>query len=125
MDIIGVIAEYNPFHNGHLYHIKKIKDMFPNSIIIVVLNGYFLERGEISIESIKNKTILSLEHGIDIVIKLPFIFGSNSADIFSNAALEILNNMGVNKIIFGSECNDINKLTKEAKKSLEKGYDIN
>ena len=125
MDIIGIIAEYNPFHNGHVYHIKKIKELYPNSIIILVLNGYFLERGEISIESIENKTKLSLEYGIDIVIKLPFIFGSNSADIFSGSALELLNEMGVNKLIFGSECNDINKLTKEAKKQLEKEYNEN
>ena len=49
MDIIGVITEYNPFHNGHIYHINKIKELYPNSIIILALNGYFLERGEISI----------------------------------------------------------------------------
>ena len=51
MNTIGIICEYNPFHNGHVYHIKKIKELFPNSLIILVLNGYFLERGEISIIS--------------------------------------------------------------------------
>ena len=49
MDVIGIIAEYNPFHNGHIYHIEKIKEKYPDSILILVLNGYFLERGEISI----------------------------------------------------------------------------
>jgi len=124
MDIIGIIAEYNPFHNGHIYHIKKIKELYPNSIIILVLNGYFLERGQISIESVESKTKIALNHGIDIVIQLPFIFGSNSADTFSDASIELLNEMKVNKIIFGSESNDINKLVTLAKKSLEDKYNI-
>ena len=51
MEIIGLIAEYNPFHNGHLYQINKIKELYPDSLIVLVLNGYFLERGIISIES--------------------------------------------------------------------------
>ena len=122
MDIIGIIAEYNPFHNGHIYHIKKIKEMYPNSIIILVLNGYFLERGEVSIISLEKKTILALDNNVDIVIKLPFIFGSNSADIFSDGAIELLNIMGVNKIVFGSECNDIKLLYSEAKKQLDSNY---
>lgn len=125
MDIIGIIAEYNPFHNGHIYHINKIKEMFPNSIIILVLNGYFLERGEISIESIHSKTLLALQNKVDIVLSLPFIFGSNSADIFSDAALEILNTVGVNKLIFGSESCNINLLYELANKSLNNEYDKN
>lgn len=123
MDIIGIIAEYNPFHNGHIYHINKIKELYPNSIIILVLNGYFLERGEISIESVKNKTLLALENNVDIVIELPFIFGSNSADIFSDASIELLNYLGVKKIIFGSESGNINKLYDMANISLNKDYD--
>ncbi len=124
MDIIGIIAEYNPFHNGHIYHINKIKKMYPNSIIILVLNGYFLERGEISIESIESKTKLALKNNVDIVLELPFIFGSNSADIFSEASIEILNELRVNKIIFGSECNDINKLKYYANKQLNDDYNL-
>ena len=122
MDIIGIIAEYNPFHNGHIYHIKKIKEMYPSSLIILVLNGYFLERGEPSIMSVNSKTKLALDNNVDIVIKLPFIFGSNSADIFSNASIELLNELGVKKIIFGSESNDIEKLKQLAKHQLDNEY---
>ena len=122
MEIIGIIAEYNPFHNGHIYHIEKIKEMYPNSILILILNGYFLERGQISIESVSSKTKLALEHNIDIVIQLPFIFGTNSADIFSDASIELLNELGATKIIFGSESNNIKKLKKLAKKQLENEY---
>ena len=119
MDVIGIIAEYNPFHNGHIFHINKIKEMYPNSIIILALNGYFLERGQISIESVRSKTKLALQHNVDIVIELPFIFGSNSADIFSDASLELLNELGAKKIVFGSECNDVDKLKELAQKQLD------
>ena len=49
MKIVGIIAEYNPFHNGHIYHINKVKELYPDSLIVLVLNGLFLERGEISL----------------------------------------------------------------------------
>lgn len=124
MDIIGIIAEYNPFHNGHLYHINKIKEMYPNSIIILALNGYFLERGEISIESVKSKTLIALENNVDIVLQIPFLFGSNSADTFSDAAIELLNYLGVKKIVFGSESCDITLLKDLALKQLDYSYDI-
>lgn len=122
MEIIGIVAEYNPFHNGHVYHINKIKEMYPDSLIILVLNGYFLERGEISIMSVENKTKLALLNNVDIVIELPFIFGTNSADIFADASMELLNELKVNKVIFGSESNDIEKLTDLAEKQIDNEY---
>lgn len=122
MDIIGIVAEYNPLHNGHLYHIKKIKEMFPNSIIILVLNGYFLERGEISVITKEDKTRLALAHGIDLVLELPVIYGTQSADTFAEAALAILNKYGVNKLVFGSESNDIKLLKKIALKQEDSNY---
>ncbi len=118
MEIIGLICEYNPFHNGHLYHIKKIKEMFPDSLLILVLNGYFLERGEISILTKEDKVKLSLEYGIDIVLELPVLFGTQSADIFASTALTILNCFGVEKLVFGSELHNMNALT-EIVESIE------
>ncbi len=116
MEIIGLIAEYNPFHNGHFYQIKKIKEMYPDSLIILVLNGYFLERGEISIQTKQAKTKIALTKGIDIVLELPSIFGTQSSDIFANIALKILNNYHITKLVFGSECNDIKVLQELAQK---------
>ena len=107
MDIIGVITEYNPFHNGHIYHINKIKELYPNSIIILALNGYFLERGEISIMTKEEKTKMALDYGINLVVEIPFIYGSNSADTFAECGVRILDSLGVNKIVFGSESNDV------------------
>ena len=123
LEIIGIICEYNPFHNGHLYHIKKIKELYPNSLIILVLNGYFLERGEISIITKETKTSIALQYGVDIVLELPFIFGTQSADTFASISLKMLNNFHVNRIIFGSESNNINLITELAKKQLNKKYD--
>ena len=125
MEIIGIICEYNPFHNGHLYHINEIKKIYPNSIIILVLNGYFLERGEISILSKEDKTKISLENGIDIVLELPFIFGTQSADTFAEYSIKILNNFKINKLIFGSESNDITLLTNIAKKQFSNDFNQN
>jgi len=122
MNIIGVIAEYNPFHNGHLYHIKKIKELYPDSLIIAVVSGYFCQRGELSILTKKDKTKIALNNDIDIVVELPFVFGTQSADIFAKGAIQILNELKVDTIIFGSECNDIKKLEELAKKQLDKEY---
>ena len=123
MEVIGLIAEYNPFHNGHLYQIEMIKKRYPDSLIILILNGYFLERGHISLESKEEKTRLALKYGIDLVIELPFIFGSNSADIFASASLELLNALKVNKIVFGSESDDVKILKDAALKQLDKNFE--
>ena len=110
MNVIGIICEYNPFHNGHLYHLNKIKELFPDSLIVLVLNGYFLERGEISIISKEDKAKIALKAGIDLVVELPFVFGTQSADIFASISIKILENLKCEYIIFGSECDDINIL---------------
>ena len=122
MEVIGIICEYNPFHNGHLYHIKKIKEMYPDSLIILVLNGYFLERGEISILSKEAKVKIALANNIDIILELPVIYGTQSADTFASISLKILNNFHVNKIIFGSESNEIEKIKEIASKQLDEEY---
>lgn len=105
--IVGIIAEYNPFHNGHLYHIEKVKEMFPNSPIILVLGGNFTERGDISILDKWEKTAIAIKYGIDLVVELPFPFSCASADIFAKGSIDILNHLGVTDLVFGSESDDI------------------
>ena len=114
MNAVGIIAEYNPFHNGHKYHIDKVKEMFPERPIILVLNGYFLERGDISCLSKESKTKIALENGVDIVLELPFIYGSQSADTFADAAICLLERLKVTDIVFGSETDNIKLLKKAA-----------
>lgn len=110
MHIIGIIAEYNPIHLGHLYQINKIKELFPNSIIILITNSCFTERGEVTILNKWDKTQISLESNIDIVVELPFAFATQSADIFAKGALEILNTLQIDTLVFGSESNNLSKL---------------
>lgn len=134
MDVIGIICEYNPFHNGHIYHINKIKELYPDSIIIGCISSCFTQRGEVSILNKWDKTKIALDNNIDLVVELPFVYATQSADKFAHAALKILNSLKVNKIIFGSECNDVEKLKeiaeiqinnkkfdKEVKNNIDKG----
>jgi len=107
MKKIGIICEYNPFHNGHLYHIKKIKEMFPDSMIVLVMSGNFTERGEISIINKWDKTKIALNHDIDLVLELPFAYACESADTFASGAIRILSYFNVDYLIFGSECDNI------------------
>lgn len=118
MDVIGIICEYNPFHNGHKYHIDEIKRRYPKSIIVLALNGYFSERGDVSMLTKEDKVSLSLDYGVDIVVELPALFGTQAADIFAEAAIKLLNNFKVDKIIFGSESNDVTTLEKIARTQL-------
>ena len=111
MHIIGIIAEYNPVHLGHIYQIKKAKEYFPNSIIILITNATFTQRGDVSILSKWDKTEICLKNKIDLVIELPFAFATQSADIFAASALKILNYLQIDTLIFGSESNYLNKLT--------------
>lgn len=110
MTNVGVIAEYNPFHNGHLYHLSKIKEMLPNSRLILILIGNFTQRGEISIINKWDKTRIALEYGYDLVVELPFIFATEAASIYAKGAIDILNNLSCNFLVFGSETNDVKLL---------------
>ncbi len=107
MEKVGIICEYNPFHNGHIYHLEKIKEMFPNSLITLVLSTNFTERGELSFLTKWDKTRIALEYGVDLVIELPFPFATSSADIFSEYAVTILEKLDIDYLVFGSETNDI------------------
>ena len=109
MKSVGLICEYNPFHNGHLYHIKKVKELYPDYVVIAVINGDFTQRGDISLIDKWKKTEVSLNY-VDLVIELPFVFGTQAADIFTKGSADILNALKVDAFVFGSESADINKL---------------
>lgn len=119
MESIGIIAEYNPFHNGHLYHIKKIKEKYPDSTIILVMSGNFTERGDVALIDKWKRTKIALLSGIDLVIELPFPFATQSADYFSYGAITLLEKLKVKKVVFGSESDDIETLNLIAKTQLD------
>ena len=107
MNSIGIICEYNPFHNGHLYHLQEAKKINEDATIILVMPTNFTQRGDASILTKKQKTELALKYGIDLIIELPYVFAVQSADIYAYGAIKILKNLNVDCIVFGSETNDI------------------
>ena len=123
MHKIGIICEYNPFHNGHLYQIKKIKETYKDSLIIVCLSSCFMQRGEASILNKWDKTRLAIESGVDLVLELPFAFATQYQDIFAKGALTILNHLKIDTLVFGSECDDVELLKNLASVQLkDDGY---
>lgn len=110
MKAIGIVAEYNPFHNGHAFQIKKIKEKYPDYAIIVVMTGNFTERGEVAIIDKFSRSEIAITNGVDLVVELPFPFATQSADTFAYGAITILESLKVEKVIFGSESNNVKDL---------------
>lgn len=120
---IGIICEYNPFHYGHLYHLQKIKELYPNSNIILVMSGWITERGDLSLIDKFKKCDIALNYGVNLVVELPFKY-IQSADYFAKGAIETLNKFGCDTIVFGSESNNIDELINLANIQLNnKEYD--
>ena len=110
---IGIVAEYNPFHNGHLYQIRKIKEIFGEDVlIVVVISGDFVQRGEISFLDKWEKTQVNLECGVDLVVELPLYYSIQNAEIFSRMATKILDYLGIDIQVFGAEEENIEVLQK-------------
>ena len=117
-NIIGIVVEYNPFHNGHLYQIKKIKEKYKDSIIIVCMSSSFTQRGEISILNKWDKTKIAIENGIDMVIELPYIYSTQSSDIFAHNSIKLLSELKIDTLCFGSESDNIDNIILAAKTHL-------
>ena len=110
MKATGIVVEYNPFHNGHKYHLQKTKELNPNNIIIAVMSGDFVQRGEPSIIDRWTKTKMALANGVDLVIELPVFYSSQSAEIFAKGAVGILEELKCESMVFGSESGKIDEL---------------
>ncbi|WP_026906011.1 nucleotidyltransferase [Paucisalibacillus globulus] len=109
MNICGLIVEYNPFHNGHDYHIKEAQEVTNADCMIAVMSGSFLQRGEPAIIDKFHRAKAALNSGIDIVVELPFVYAVESSDLFAKGSVMTLHELGVNNICFGSESGDIQK----------------
>ncbi|MDO5382578.1 MAG: nucleotidyltransferase [Eubacteriales bacterium] len=110
MKAVGLITEYNPMHNGHLYHISEAKKISGADLTIAVMSGNYVQRGEPSIIDKYSKTKIAMESGIDLVIELPAVYSLLSAEGFAKGAVGICNHLYVDSIVFGSESGDINQL---------------
>lgn len=115
MRVLGIIAEYNPFHNGHLYHLRESVRIIEPDFAVCVMSGNFTQRGEPAMADKWLRTAAAIENGIDLVIELPFVFACNNAEFFAAGAVDILNRLGcVTHLSFGSESGDLSSLTKAA-----------
>ena len=123
-NVIGLIVEYNPFHNGHLHHIQEIDRLFEDNIKIAVMSGDFVQRGEPSLINKFEKTKIALSQGIDVVIELPAFYSTQSAEIFAKGSVNLLNKLSCSHIVFGSESNDLDKLKRIATISLTKEFEL-
>ena len=112
-NVVGIISEYNPFHNGHAYHLEQSKELAKADYVIAVVSGNFVQRGNVSLINKWDKADMALTNGADLVIELPTVYSISSAENFAYGAVKILDSLNiVDYISFGTELDDINILDK-------------
>lgn len=111
MRAVGVIVEYNPFHNGHAYHLQVAKGTAEADLVVAVMSGNFLQRGEPALVSKWYRTKMALLNGVDVVLELPYQFATQKAETFANGAVSILDAIGCHSLCFGSESGEISSFS--------------
>lgn len=119
MKTVGIIAEYNPFHNGHKYQIEKAKEITGADTVIVIMSGSFTQQGNIAIVDKFKRAEMAIKNGADLVIELPTIFATSSAEMFAYGAVNILDKLNtIDYLVFGTECDNIDVLNNIADKLI-------
>ena len=115
MNITGIITEYNPFHNGHLYHLNSAKKETNCDAVVCIMSGNFVQRGEPALLDKWKRAEMAINNGVDLVLELPTFYALSSAEFFAKGAISILDKIGItNNVFFGSECGNIAILYKIA-----------
>ncbi len=124
MSVAAIICEYNLFHNGHAYQIKKTRELLgENTEIIAIMSGNFTQRGECAIMDKSHRAKIATEAGINLVLELPFPYSMSSAEFFAASGVHILNALGcVDYLVFGSECGDVEILKSCAEVMLSRDF---
>ena len=113
--VLGIICEYNPFHNGHLYHLEQSKKMTGSNYTVAIMSGNFTQRGSTAIIDKWSRTEAALKSGVDLVIELPVLYATSSAENFADGAIHILDSLKVvDYLSFGAETSEIEILDKIA-----------
>ena len=113
--VLGIVGEYNPFHNGHLYHLEQSKKMTSSNYTVAIMGGNFTQRGSTSLIDKWSKAEAAIQNGIDLVIELPVLYTTSSAENFADGAIKILDSLKVvDYISFGAETSDVDILNKFA-----------
>ena len=115
MKALGIIAEYNPFHKGHYYHLLESKKASGADACVAVMSGNFTQRGDAALLSKWERSKIAVDCGIDLVLELPFVYACNNAEIFAKGAVQILNGLNfIDTVSFGSESGELTKLAETA-----------
>ena len=114
MKAVGLVTEYNPFHNGHLYHLNKAMELTGADISVAVMSGDFVQRGELAVLDKYTRASMALNSGVNLVVELPVNYAVSSAESFAAGALKVLDYVKADSIAFGSESGDIERLSKLA-----------
>ena len=114
MKAVGLVTEYNPFHNGHLYHLNKAMELTGADISVAVMSGDFVQRGELAVLDKYTRTSMALNSGVNLVVELPVNYAVSSAESFAAGALKVLDYIKADSIAFGSESGNIERLSKLA-----------
>jgi predicted nucleotidyltransferase len=124
MKVAAIITEYNPFHNGHEYQIKKTREILgEDTAIIAIMSGNFTQRGEPAIADKLIRASAAVECGVDLVLELPFPYSMTSAEFFARSGVHIANRLGiVDHLVFGSECGDIAELSEIAENMTSQAF---
>ena len=131
MKVTGIIVEYNPFHNGHLYHLEQARSITGCELVVAVMSGNFVQRGEFAVTDKWTRAKAAVDCGVDLVLELPFPFAVQSATQFGENAVKILHMAGIDHLVFGSETNNLEELKEIAslsfnvdnfRENMKKGY---
>lgn len=121
MSIIGIVCEFNPFHKGHKYLIDSVKQQ--GDVVVCVMSGNYVQRGEPAVFPKDVRVEMALRNGVDVVLELPFVCATASAEIFAKNAIKILDSVGCDKLAFGAEIAEVDSLTHVVDILLDKDFD--
>ena len=126
MKVAAIISEYNPFHNGHEYQIKKLRELLgEDTAVVAIMSGNYTQRGDVAVADKTIRARAAVDCGVNLVLELPFPFSMSSAEFFAKSGVKIANEIGViDYLVFGSESGDINELSDIARISLSDEYTL-
>ncbi len=122
MKATGLIVEYNPFHNGHIYHLTKAKELTEPDVLVAVMSGNWTQRGTPAVTNKWERAKIAIEYGVDLVLELPYIAAVQNADRFASGAVKVLELAKVSSIVFGSECGNLEALKEISEISFDPNH---
>lgn len=125
MKVIGIISEYNPFHNGHAYQVETLRRLYPDAVITAIMSPNFVQRGEAALFDKYSRARAAVTGGVDLVFSMPFVFANLSAEGFAEAGVRLAHSLKIDSLSFGTECDDRDLLLNIADLMLSDTFEKN